>query len=295
MNKIVENRFFEQERALYNLQDSKVINCKFEGEEDGESCLKEARNISVEKCYINLRYPLWHVHNFQLLDSELGENARAAFWYSSDGFIKNVTANTIKSLRNCENIKIEDSHINAKEVGWFCKKLKIKNSFFKGDYPFLRADNIEIDNSHIEGKYSLQYMNNVTITNSVLNTKDAFWHSKNVVVKNCKVNGAYLAWYSENVTFIDCEIFGTQPMCYAKKLKLINCTMKNADLSFEYSDVEAEINGYVESIKNPRSGVIVADSIGEIILKDSIVKNTAVIRERDSSDCNEELSKRYAD
>lgn len=41
--------------------------------------------------------------------------------------------------------------------------------------------------------------------------------------------------------------------------------MENTDLSFEYSDVEADIKGHVVSIKNPRSGNITVDSVGDII------------------------------
>ena len=48
--------------------------------------------------------------------------------------------------------------------------------------------------------------------------------------------------------------------------------MENTDLSFEYSDVEADIKGHIDSVKNPKSGTIVADSVGEIILEDAIMK-----------------------
>ena len=83
--------------------------------------------------------------------------------------------------------------------------------------------------------------------------------------KNCVVKGEYLGWYSENVTFIDCTIVGTQPLCYCKNLKLVNCKLEEADLAFEYSEVEAELIGSVLSVKNPKAGKIVADRIGEII------------------------------
>jgi hypothetical protein len=41
--------------------------------------------------------------------------------------------------------------------------------------------------------------------------------------------------------------------------------MENTDLSFERSDVRATIIGNVISVKNPISGYIKADSIGELI------------------------------
>lgn len=127
------------------------------------------------------------------------------------------------------------------------------------------------------GKYSFQYVENLEITNSVLNTKDAFWHSKNVIVKDSVVKGEYLAWFSEGLTLINCKIIGTQPLCYCSNLKLINCEMEDTDLAFEYSDVEADIKGHVESIKNPKSGMIVVDSVGEIIREQSIMETMGKI------------------
>ena len=44
---IIENKKFDLERSLYNLKDTKVIKCIFKGINDGESVLKEAKNIEV--------------------------------------------------------------------------------------------------------------------------------------------------------------------------------------------------------------------------------------------------------
>lgn len=41
----------------------------------------------------------------------------------------------------------------------------------------------------------------------------------------------------------------------------------NTDLSFEKSEVDADINGSIQSVKNPISGHITADFIGEIIIE----------------------------
>ena len=43
MQKIIENQQFSAERALYNMRDLCVRDCRFAGEEDGESALKECR------------------------------------------------------------------------------------------------------------------------------------------------------------------------------------------------------------------------------------------------------------
>jgi hypothetical protein len=120
-------------------------------------------------------------------------------------------------------------------------------------------------------------MENLEINDSYLDTKDAFWRSKNVTVRNSTVKGEYLAWFSENLTLINCHIIGTQPLCYCKGLTLINCTMEGTDLSFEYSDVQADVQGHILSIKNPRSGQITADSVGEVIFGDAVMECTGQV------------------
>ena len=91
------------------------------------------------------------------------------------------------------------------------------------------------------------------------------------------MKGEYLGWFSENLTLIGCKIIGTQPLCYCKNLKLVNCTMEDTDLSFEYSDVEADVKGHILSVKNPRSGRIIADSVGEIISGDAVMECTGEV------------------
>ena len=64
--KCIKDKIFDEERALYHLTDTKVYNCTFAGPRDGESALKEARNIEVRGCFFSLRYPFWHTKNFVL-------------------------------------------------------------------------------------------------------------------------------------------------------------------------------------------------------------------------------------
>ena len=48
-------------------------------------------------------------------------------------------------------------------------------------------------------------------------------------------------------------------------LVMRDCKLIHTDLCFEYCTVDAEINSHIDSVKNPISGRIVAQSIGEII------------------------------
>ena len=277
---IIENQTFDEERALYNLKDTEVKNCTFAGEKDGESVLKETRNICVRDCVFSLRYPLWHAKKYELTNSVFDEKTRAPIWYSDGGLIENCKLNGIKMLRECNNAIIRNSEIISPEFGWKCNNVTIEDTKIESEYIFLDSKNIKIKHIEFQGKYSFQYVENLEIENCTLDTKDAFWHSKNVTVKNSIVKGEYLAWFSDGLTLINCKIIGTQPLCYCKNLKLINCTMEGCDLAFEYSEVEADIKGNVDSIKNPKSGTITVDSVGKIINEDSImeVNGKVVIR-----------------
>ena len=268
---------FDEERSLYNLTNADVIDCVFAGPADGESVLKEARNVHLENCRFSLRYPLWHVQDFQLHDSSLDEATRAPIWYSRGGVISDSDLNCIKAVRECSHIKITDCTIASEEFGWKSEHISLADSTIKAQYLFLDSKHVTLDRVQMSGKYSFQYMEDLTIRNSVLDTKDAFWHSKNVTVFDSVVKGEYLGWFSEGLTLVNCKISGTQPLCYCKDLKLINCTMEGCDLSFEYSDVEATIQGHVDSVKNPRSGTIELDSVGEVILEDPVMECTGVV------------------
>ena len=102
--KIIENERFGRERALYRSDGLLLKNCRFAGEEDGESALKESRNVAAEHCYMDLRYPFWHVHGLRLSDCVLTEHCRAALWYSEEIAIQSCMMNGIKALRECRGI-----------------------------------------------------------------------------------------------------------------------------------------------------------------------------------------------
>ena len=256
----------DEERALYGIHNATIIHCIFDGPRDGESALKESADIDVSDCDFRLRYPFWHVRNAQIENCRMTETCRAALWYSKQITIKESHMAGIKAVRECEDITIENCNIQSSEFGWLSRRITTKNSELESEYPFFYSSDLLLDNFVLNGKYSFQYVKNVEIRNSLLDTKDAFWHSKNVTVSDSIVKGEYLGWYSENLKLIRCKIIGTQPLCYAKGLILEDCEMIDCDLAFEYSDVHAVITGSITSVKNPCSGHISADSIGEVIL-----------------------------
>ena len=277
MRQVISHQQFDEERALYHSQHTDIEDCVFAGPADGESVLKESRDITVVRSTFSLRYPLWHVDGFVMADSDMDENTRAAIWYARGGRITNSRLHGIKAVRECTDITLTGCDVVSQEFGWKSAGITLKDTDITSEYLFLDSRDIRLENVHMQGKYSFQYVENLVIEDSVLDTKDAFWHAKNVTVRNCTVKGEYLGWFSDELTLINCRISGTQPLCYCQNLTLVNCTMEACDLSFEYSDVQAEVKGHIDSVKNPRAGRIVADSVGEIVTEAPVMECTGQV------------------
>ncbi len=269
---IIKNQSFDEERALYGSDGIVVAGCRFDGPADGESALKESRNIEVKDSFFNLRYPFWHDDNLKISGCELTENCRAALWYTENAEIKDTRLHGIKALRECSDIRIENCDIISPEFGWSVRGIFMKDTAAVSEYFMMRSERLTFDNVTLNGKYSFQYITDSVFENCNFDTKDAFWHAKNVVVRNSVIKGEYLAWYCENVTFENCTIIGTQPLCYCRNLRLVNCKMIDTDLAFEKSEVEATIDSCMISIKNPKSGTIRVLGVDEIIMDDEDAK-----------------------
>ena len=267
---IIKNAEFGGERPLFASHDLRLENVIIH---KGESALKECSDIEAIECVFEGKYPFWHVDNFLIERCLFKEGARAALWYSRDLKMKDTMVEAPKMFREMINLELTNVRIpNALETLWHCHNVKIrKMDIEKADYLFMHSSDIDIKDYRQQGNYSFQYCKNVVISNADIDSKDAFWGTENVTVRDSKLIGEYLGWHSKNLKLINCHIGGTQPLCYAKDLVLENCTFdEDADLAFEYSSVHADIKGHLTSVKNPRSGRIVAESIGEIILDKNI-------------------------
>lgn len=274
----IENQTFDMERALYASSGIELKNCSFDGPADGESALKESKDIRVSDCFFNLRYPFWHDNELIITDSEMTELCRAALWYSTNIEITDTKLHGIKALRECGKVKMKGCDIISPEFGWSVQDIGMTDCTVQSEYFMMRSEHLNFNNVQLKGKYSFQYIQDSVFEGCTFDTKDAFWHAKNVTVRNSVIKGEYLAWYCENVTFENCRIIGTQPLCYCKNLKLINCEMIDTDLSFEKSDVEATITTPVISIKNPLSGCIYVPCVEEIIRDDQESKGEIVVQ-----------------
>lgn len=277
--KTIKDQTFGGERPLFGIQDTRLENIIIT---DGESGIKCCKDIEADNCRFIGKYPWWHVDGSIITNCHFEAGSRSAIWYSNDMTMRNTVIDAPKLFREMRNLTLEDVTINdADETLWNIDGLKGKNvTLHSGTYPFMHCKNVYIDDLKSDSLYIFQYCKDVEIHNAHIVTKDSFWECENVTIYDSVLDGEYLAWHSKNVRLVRCHIKGEQPLCYAKGLVLDNCTFDAAcDRAFEDSEVNATIVGRITEIKNPLTGHIIADEIGQITYdefarppKDCIIK-----------------------
>lgn len=278
---VIKKQHFEGERPLFEKHHVRLEQVTIG---DGESAIKECSDIEAEDCHFWGKYPFWHVHGFKISRCQFDAGARSALWYSDHLEMSDTQIDAPKMFREMHDIKLENVVINdADETFWRCQNIEAHNlTLHEGTYPFMFCDNVKIDGLKSDSKYVFQYCKNVELRNAHVVTKDSFWECENVTIYDSILDGEYLAWHSKNVRLVNCHLAGEQLLCYAENLVLENCNFDAAcDRVFEYSDVQANIRGHIENIKNPSSGHIIADSIGSVTIDENVkAPNNCVIETR---------------
>ncbi len=266
----ISQKILTGERAMFGTHGAKISYCTFM---DGESPLKESSDLEIESCLFRWKYPLWYTKNVVVRNSTLFDMARAGIWYVDNISVFNTVIEAPKNFRRVNGLKLDNVNIpNAAETLWNCTNIEMNQVEAKGDYFAMNSSNIVARNFTLVGNYSFDGGKNIEIHNSRLLSKDAFWNAENVTVYDSFISGEYLGWNSKNITLINCTIESLQGMCYIDNLVMKNCRLLNTTLAFEYSEADVEIIGNVESVLNPKSGIIRADRIGELIMDGRKVK-----------------------
>lgn len=285
--KSIKQKILTGERALFGGANLEIIDTIFA---DGESPLKESHDIELLGSMFKWKYPLWYAKNITARNCTWFEMGRAGVWYAEHITVEDSAIEAPKNFRRCHDIVLRDvSFPNAAETLWHCNGVQMEHVTAKGDYFAMNSENMVIRDLTLYGNYSFDGVKNVEIHNSRLLSKDAFWNSDDVTVYDSFISGEYLGWNARNLTLVNCTIESLQGFCYIENLVMKNCKLLNTTLAFEYSTVDVEIDGEIDSVMNPTSGTIFADSIGELILeKDKIdPEKTKIIckRETKESEC----------
>lgn len=268
------------ERALFH---SKNLSIEYSIFADGESPLKESSDISLHRTSLQWKYPLWYCKNIQVEDCDFAEMARAGIWYTDQISVRDTLYDAPKGFRRVHGLTLENVDLpHAEETLWHCQDVTMNNVVAKGDYFAMNCSDMKLDGFRLAGNYCFDGCRNVEVHHARMLSKDAFWNCDNVTVYDSYICGEYLGWNSKNITFVNCVIESLQGMCYIENLVMKNCRLLNTTLAFEYSTVDVEVDGTIESIKNPSAGVIKADKINELILEEQEIdpsKTTIIVNE----------------
>lgn len=263
--KEIKAAYFTGERPLFHENDLKISDTVF-GE--GESPLKECSGIEMENSLFQWKYPLWYSEHVTADDCAWADMARAGVWYTNHIAVRRALIEAPKNFRRCRDLTLTDvTFTDAAETLWSCDGVTMERVSAKGDYFAMNSQNMTIRDFSLSGNYSFDGVKNVEVHNAKLLSKDAFWNSENVTVYDSFISGEYLGWNAKNLTLVNCTIESLQGMCYIENLVMKDCKLLNTTLAFEYSTVDAQITGRVDSVLNPAGGIIRADAIGELILE----------------------------
>ena len=267
--KEIRQQYLTGERPLFMGRDLKIYDTIFD---DGESPLKESRNIELYDTMFKWKYPLWYSKNILAENCTWFEMARAGVWYTDDITVRNAMIEAPKNFRRCHGVVLENVDFpNAQETLWSCEQVKMDRVTAKGDYFAMNCTDMKLNDFKLVGNYSFDGAKNVEIHNAKMLSKDAFWNSENVTVYDSFISGEYLGWNAKNLTLVNCTIESLQGMCYVDNLVMKNCKLINTTLAFEYSTVDADVHGKIDSVLNPSGGTIRAEHIGDLIIeKDKI-------------------------
>ena len=262
--KEINQQLLTGERALFQEKDSHISYCTFA---DGESPLKESSDLKIDNTLFRWKYPLWYSRNVEMRDCTLFDMARAGIWYTENISISDTIIEAPKNFRRAKNIRLINVELpNAAETLWNCETIEMERVSARGDYFAMNSRGIMARDFQLVGNYSFDGCSDVEIHNARMLSKDAFWNADNVTVFDSFISGEYLGWNSRNITLINCTVESLQGMCYIDNLKMKNCRLINTNLAFEYSQADVEIVGTVDSVFNPKGGIIRADRIGELIM-----------------------------
>lgn len=271
--KEILNERFSGERALFQRNGLRISGTVF-GE--GEAPLKHNAYIELSDCTFDAKYPVWYSENVKLSNCTVRESGSEGIWYSTEVNISDSLIESAKCFRHSNGISMRNVvFTNGDETLWKCSNVRMDNVRVKGDYFAMDCDGMEISGLELDGGNAFDGVKNITVRKSVINGKDCFWNCQNVMIYDSVITGKCFGWNSRNITLVNCTVESLQGMCFMENLVLKNCKLPHTTLAFEYSEnISADIKGVIDSVKNPAGGLIMAESIGEIIMENENVDVT---------------------
>lgn len=122
---------------------------------DGESPLKESRDIVLENSSFQWKYPLWYSKNIEARDCTWLEMARSGVWYTDHIRIEDTLIEAPKNFRRCHDVTLDNVYLaNAAETFWNCEGIKLAHVQARGDYFGMNSTDLTIDDFKLVGNYA---------------------------------------------------------------------------------------------------------------------------------------------
>ena len=108
--KEIRQEFLTGERALFKSENLDIYDTIFD---DGESPLKESRNIKLEGCFFRWKYPLWYCKDIDVRNCTWFDMGRAGVWYTDNISVSDSIVEAPKNFRRCNGLKLKNVTFGA--------------------------------------------------------------------------------------------------------------------------------------------------------------------------------------
>lgn len=276
----IDGGLYQEGRELAALSDTVVCGAEFVStEETGEPLIDVAR-VLVQNSIFAVERPLACADRTVINNCDFDDLTRGALCDASRVVVQHAVFEGNDTLAAGERIHVHDSEVYGHGFARDTTKIKLTSVSVEGADAFCNCSRLAAWNLSVAGNGAFRHLSNALICGSIINGDDALAYADNVTLRDCVINGSRIGWRARDLTLINCTLIGAAPLCRAHEVNVIDCRMLLADMAFEYSDVQAAVDGHINSVINPLSGTVIADTVGDVFVGNSRYPCTGLVYER---------------
>ena len=143
------------------------------------------------------------------------------------------------ALKECENVKVENTYLNLRYPFWHDHGLSIINSEMtvNARAALWYSDHIEIKNTKMHGIKALRECDDVLIKDCDIDSTEFGWMTRNIQMKDTNASGEYFMMRSKNLRFENVKLNGKYSFQYMKNAYFENCVFDTKDAFWHSKDV----------------------------------------------------------
>ena len=109
---VVRQQLLGGERALFAARNLQIVDTIFT---DGESPLKESRDIELVGSAFRWKYPLWYSRDVVARECTWFEMARSGVWYTHNIVVEDSVIEAPKNFRRCTGVTLRNVSLPQRE------------------------------------------------------------------------------------------------------------------------------------------------------------------------------------